>query len=405
MLTLISEFSVTLEHSKEKIHEEKEAEKPSHVASLSDSFFTLCRNITVEPVTFLYACAMILHAPIIQQYVYSRVTEKQGLSTLFYQSEASQCDAVDTMDSASFRQTKNLIQSEASIIHLGIVLSASLPSIFMALLLGAWSDKVGRKIIMMLPVIGGLIDTVFILTTMYADLPIYTLFIGSFINGFCGFFPTMILAIFSYIADITVESKRALHLGIIEAIAFLSGMVSHLTSGWWIKHLGFTSPYWLIFGLHMVNLAYVTFILRETIHLPEKKTFSTLFDKAHFKRILHVFTAAKEDRKWQLSGLMLASAFMMVSSIGFGSVIVLYALDTPFCCSPIMIGYFLADSMFLQAIGAMIGFFVLRRCMSEMTLTQLGFCSMVASLIMMAFITTKLLMFIGTYLFVPVQKK
>eukprot|EP00794_Sanderia_malayensis_P012162 gene12162-13417_t len=401
MFTILGEFSVTLEHSKENANESIEPQppmannKPNIRQSVSDFTCNLCRNITVEPVTFFYACAMILHTPVIQQYVYSRVSQQHGLSGMpLYETKSSRCDVSDVKDTYANRQTRNLIQAEASFVHLGVVLSASLPSIFMALLLGAWSDKVGRKIIMMLPIIGGVADTVCILITMYASLPVYVLFIGSFINGFCGFFTTMILAVFSYMADVTEESKRALRLGVIEAIAFISGMISHLTSGWWIKHFGFKSPYWLILTLHILNLMYVTFILPETINNPERKTARDLFNKAHFHRIAKVFTEATVDRKWQLVGLLIASAFMMISSIGFGCVIVLYALDAPFCCSPIMIGYFLADSMFVQAIGAMLGFCVLRKCISEIALTQMGFCSIIASLILMALSKTRWMMFI-----------
>ena len=353
------------------------------------------KSITVEPVTFFYACAMILHTPVIQQYVYSRVAMSRGLAVSSYQSDATKCEFDASVDSYSYRESRNTVQAESSLVHLGIVLSASVPSILMALLLGAWSDKVGRKIVMLLPIIGGLVDTTCILIVMYANLPVYALFAGSFINGMCGFFTTMILAVFSYVADITEQSRRALRLGILEAIAFISGMISHLTSGWWIKHLGFKSPYWLILTLHSCNLVYVLWLLPETVEHPKKKKLKDLFDKEHFHRIVRLFTNAELDKKWPLMGLMLASAFMMISSIGFGSVIVLYALDAPFCCSPIMIGYFLAESMLVQAIGAMFGFLILRKCISEMALTQIGFVSIVASLLMLAFIKTNWLMFIG----------
>ena len=402
MLTLISDLSVSLEKVQVDAHNEKspvsfaEKDKAINLAE-GQKGRPWYKSITVEPITFFYACAMILHTPVIQQYVYSRVAIKRGLSDTIFLSDSSKCEPDVNIASFAYRESRNVVQAEASMVHLGIVLSASVPSIIMALLLGAWSDKVGRKIVMMLPIIGGLVEATFILMIMYANLPIYVLFVGSFINGMCGFFTTMILAVFSYMADITEESKRALRLGIIEAIAFISGMISHLTSGWWIKHLGFKSPYWLILTLHTLNLLYVIFILPETIIKPERKSLKDLFNKSHIKRIIRLFSKASYDKKWPLIGLMLASAFMMVSSIGFGSVIVLYALDTPFCCSPIMIGYFLAESMFVQAIGAMFGFFVLRKCISEMTLTQIGFVSIVSSLVMMAFIKKKLLMFIGKY--------
>ena len=400
MLTLIGDLSVSLEKasvdSKNSqnvlgLASEHDTENPQEIKRKAPPS---C-NITVEPVTFFYACAMILHTPVIQQYVYSRVALSRGLTVSNYQSDATKCELSASGDSYRYRESRNSVQAEASLVHLGIVLSASVPSIVMALLLGAWSDKVGRKIVMLLPIIGGLIDTTCILVVMYANLPVYALFFGSFINGICGFFTTMILAVFSYVADITEESRRAFRLGILEAIAFLSGMISHLTSGWWIKHLGFKSPYWLILGLHLCNLFYVLIFLPETMKHTEKKRLKDLFDREHFYRIIRLFTNADLDKKWPLIGLMLASAFMMISSIGFGSLIVLYALDAPFCCSPIMIGYFLAESMLVQAIGAMFGFLILRRCMSEMALTQIGFISIVASLLMLAFIKTSWLMFIG----------
>ena len=357
------------------------------------------KKVTVEPVTFCYACAMILHTPVLQQYVYGRVSQMKGLPRSVYESEASICDRegyeIETVSLKAQLELRKIIQAEASFVHLGVVLSASVPSLFMALLLGAWSDKAGRKIIMTLPIIGGIFETIVVLITMYGNLPLYTLFFGSFVNGFCGFFTTMILAIFSYIADITEESKRALRLGIMEAIAFISGMISHLTSGWWIKHLGFKSPYWFILTLHIINITYVTFVLPESRENVQKISIKDLFDKMHIKRIFVLFQTAKLEGKWELFALLIASAFMMISSIGFGSVIVLYALDTPFCCSPVMIGYFLADSMFVQAVGAMTGFVILRRCISEMTLTQLGIFSIISSLVMMALITKRWLMFTG----------
>ena len=48
---------------------------------------------------------------------------------------------------------------------------------------------------------------------MYLKRPIYVLFIGAAVNGFCGFFTTIVLAIMSYIADTTDESERGLRLG------------------------------------------------------------------------------------------------------------------------------------------------------------------------------------------------
>ena len=282
-----------------------------------------------------------------------------------------------------------------SYFHMCIILSAAIPSLFMALFLGSWSDKVGRRVVIMLPVIGGLLDSACIIVTILTRAPLYLLCVGSFANGVCGFFTTMILAVFAYIADVTDSKDRSLRLGILEAVAFTSGMISHMTSGWWIHHLGFKAPYIFIFSLHLFSLIYVICILPESVKNPVKMTLKDLFDRGHISKMVVVFKEASPDAKWPLYGLVLTSAFMMISSIGFGSVIVLYTLDTPFCLSPIMIGYFLADCMLMQALGAIFALVVLQKCVSEILLTQLGILSMVSSLVMIALIKKKGDMFLG----------
>lgn len=101
----------------------------------------------------------------------------------------------------------------SSYIHLGIVMFASIPSIFTALFIGAWTDTVGRRPALALPAIGSTLEALVVILTMYFEWPIYVLFVGSAISGMCGFFTTMVLAVMSYIADTTDESDRSFRLG------------------------------------------------------------------------------------------------------------------------------------------------------------------------------------------------
>jgi len=387
-----NEFNQIKEYGSKKIENDKSFEKPAPLTKLQ--LLKLCFNkISVEPVTFCYACALILHAPLIQQYVYQRISEDHGFVTRLGEDVSSCGVSEETLEAESHGIRKD-VQSLTSYMHLGVILSASLPSLFMALLLGSWSDKVGRRIVIFLPVVGGILDSTCILITMFLRAPLYFLFIGSFMNGLCGFFTTMVLAVFSYIADITDENDRALRLGVLEAVAFTSGMLSHMTSGWWIRHLGFKAPYIFILALHLTSLLYIVFILPESKPDVDKRKLKDLFSPMHITKVFKIFHRTDKKQKWQLYGLVLTSAFMMISSIGFGSVIVLYTLDIPFCFSPIIIGYFLADCMFMQALGAIFALVILQKFLSEIMLTQLGIVSIISSLVMIAVITKKWQMFI-----------
>ena len=362
-----------------------------------------CANkITVEPVIFCYACAIILHVPVIQQYIHKRITEQKG--TVFNTTASlSNCDLDPVVPNMETPRLQKDVQSETSFMQLGLVFSASAPSLFAALFLGAWSDRVGRRKVMGLSIFGSAVESAIILWVVYFNLPVPMLLLAGFINGICGFFPTMVVAVFSYVADITEESERAFRLGILEATAFISGMFSHLSSGWLINKTGYKAPYFLILSLHTFALFYVVFKLPESRakHLMESSNIK-VFSLHHIRVIIFIFTNPRSGERWRMSLLMIISGLMIVSSIGFGSVIVLYAIDRPLCCNSILIGYYLAVSFFLQAVGAVLGLRFLRTVLSEHMLMQFGMVSIICSLVMMAFVPNKTWFFAGEFTLFPI---
>ena len=101
----------------------------------------------------------------------------------------------------------------SSYIHLGTVIFTSIPSLVTALFIGSWTDMVGRRPALALPCIGSAIDSLTVLLVMYFEWPIFVLFVGSAMTGMCGFYTVMILAVVSYIADSTDESKIGFRIG------------------------------------------------------------------------------------------------------------------------------------------------------------------------------------------------
>ena len=367
----------------------------THDTLPEDKAESCINKITVEPVIFCYAFGIILHVPVIQQYIHRRLAEDKGV---IYNITASlsNCEFTPVTRNVETVKLQKEVQSEASFMQLGMVFSASAPSLFVALFLGAWSDRAGRRRVMGLPIFGSALESAIILSVIYFNLPIYMLLLAGFINGVCGFFPTMVLSVFSYMADITEESQRAFRLGILEATAFISGMLSHLSSGWLINKTGYKAPYMMILSLHTFALFYVVFKLPESRakHLMENSNVK-VFSLQHIRVIIYIFRNPRSGKRWRMCILMLTSGLMIVSSIGFGSVIVLYAIDRPLCCNSILIGYYLATSFFVQAVGAVLGLKFLRMILSEHALMQAGMISVICSLVLMAFVKTKTHLFMG----------
>ena len=351
-------------------------------------------RVTVEPVVFCYAFGILLHVPIIQQYIYHRVGESKGLVTNKTEHH-SNCDNHTAHDDPELQRIMKDTQSETSFILLATIITSTIPTLLMTLMLGSWSDNVGRRTVIAIAIFGSITESSLILIIICFKLPVYFLMLSSFIGGICGYFPTIILSVFSYIADITQPSQRAFRLGILEAIAFISGMISHLSSGWWIEKTGYVSPYWLITSLHFCAFLYTIFILPESRQVNMKKLGHGLCQFQHIQSIIQLFQGAKNGRRWKLIHLMIATACMMLSSTGFGCVFVLYALDYPLCFNSLLIGYYLATSFFIQAVGTVLGLKYLSLCLSQTVLAQIGVLSVIASLCCMAFIRNKHFVFAG----------
>ena len=354
-------------------------------------------RVTVEPVVFCYAFGILLHVPIIQQYIYYRISESKGLVTNTTE-HLSNCESNRAMQGNSrLEKLQKEVQTDTSFVLLATIITSTIPTLFMTLMLGSWSDHVGRRTVIAIAIFGSITESSFILVIMCFKLPVFFLMLSSFISGMCGYFPTIILSVFSYIADITHPSQRAFRLGILEAVAFISGMISHLSSGWWIEKIGYVAPYWFVISLHFCAFLYTIFVLPESreIHAQELGDGICQFD--HLQSILRLFREPRNGQRWKLLLLMLATACMMLSSTGFGCVFVLYALDFPLCFNSVMIGYYLATSFFVQAIGTVVGLKYLSSLLPQTVLAQIAVLSVMGSLCCMTFVRNRIALFFGKF--------
>ena len=88
-----------------------------------------------------------------------------------------------------------------------------IPAVITSLFFGAWTDKNGRRTALFSPVIGSIAHRIIQLLVMYLDLPVYVLFLASFVDGCSGYIPTMKQTSMAYVVDITSESNRIFRVG------------------------------------------------------------------------------------------------------------------------------------------------------------------------------------------------
>ena len=349
------------------------------------------RAITVEPVLVLYITALLLQLPVYQHYVYHRAQLELMGNNQSGLADSSHCNANNS-------KLDHEIQRRASKYILAIGMAGTFPAIFSSLLYGPLSDRKGRIPIMRLPPLGSLIDVSIALLTIYLDLPLYIMAIGSAIGGVSGQYTTLVFTVTAYVTDTTSDAARlSVRLARLEAIALLGGTIAQATSGLWVEHLGYAAPYWFLFACQLCTFLYITFSLPES---HEKLPCGTkaCYSCRDLQLLAGVVFKHRNDRGRVKILLLLATSFLSLLPVGvLNQLVILYAKDFPLCWRADLIGYFLACLFFGRAVGAVVCMKFLKWFnWQDYSVVQLGSVFLMGLLVMIGLSTTTLDMFLAT---------
>lgn len=131
--------------------------------------------------------------------------------------------------------------------------------------LGAWSDRFGRRPVILLSCLGLGLDYIF----MAVAPSLSWLFVGRIISGIT---TSNIATAFAYVTDVTPPEKRAKPFGLISA-AFGFGFVIGPALGGWLGSHNLRVPFWGAAALCLANALYGYFVLPESLP-PERRSTS-----------------------------------------------------------------------------------------------------------------------------------
>jgi MFS transporter, DHA1 family, tetracycline resistance protein len=147
----------------------------------------------------------------------------------------------------------------ASPIVIGLLFASfSIAQLIAAPLLGAWSDRWGRRPVLILSLIGTAVS--FAMLAVAQSLTM--LFAARIVDGLSGGNITTARA---YIADITTEENRAKAYGFLGA-AFGLGFIIGPALGGLFSHISYTAPIWVAVGVTLVATVMAWLWLPETVH-------------------------------------------------------------------------------------------------------------------------------------------
>jgi DHA1 family tetracycline resistance protein-like MFS transporter len=128
---------------------------------------------------------------------------------------------------------------------------------FFSPILGAWSDRFGRRPIILLSCFGLGVD--YIVMALAPNLS--WLFLGRIVSGITA---SNISTAFAYVTDVTPPEKRAKPFGLISA-AFGLGFVIGPAVGGYLGNSNLRAPFWAAAILSLINSLYGFFILPESL--------------------------------------------------------------------------------------------------------------------------------------------
>src|SRR6266849_5259714 len=176
-------------------------------------------------------------------------------------------------------------------------------------LLGAWSDRFGRRPVILISCFGLAVDYVI----MALAPSLRWLFLGRIISGIT---TSNVATAFAYVTDVTPAEKRARQFGLISA-AFGLGFIIGPAVGGFLGNINLRFPFWAAAGLSLANALYGLFILPES--LPRERRAKSAWHMANPLGSLNLLRSHPE-----LAGLSVVTTLYYLAHNALPSVWVLY---------------------------------------------------------------------------------
>ncbi|XP_037324299.1 lysosomal proton-coupled steroid conjugate and bile acid symporter SLC46A3 [Pungitius pungitius] len=358
------------------------------------------RIFLVEPLVAMYAFSFFLILPLVQQYVYRRFWLEVTGTPYPISGNTSRCMENNNSSSSNDSSYHEEVQRLASQFSTYSVIASTIPSLIVTLLLVTHSDRGGRKIAIVMPLIGSVIYTLGLLTVSYFELNVYLLILVSFSSSLFGGLGTFLGGVFAYIADLTKgDREKTLRMGGVETMIGLFSGVASICTGYFLNAAGFNWPFLTSVIFQCLNLAYAIFVLEETV-TPSPSDFVPINgspQRSVWKQIIYgvydMFTRARGGGQKILVLLTIIFISFAIAYLGALSLVTLYELNEPLCWDAILIGYGAALST-TAFITSYLGLAVLTCChVPQLVIVALGILSATAGLITLAFAKTTFLMF------------
>lgn len=151
-------------------------------------------------------------------------------------------------------------------------LASKIPAVVVTIILGPLTDRYGRRLGILLPSFGMVIQGVCSTLIIYYNLNPYYIILVNFISGVTGDFTSLIASSFTYIADISSPRWRTFRLAAVEGILSFGKVAGQLTGNYWLYSINCNCipPMLFYTAITMLLVLYTFFLLPESFTEAER---------------------------------------------------------------------------------------------------------------------------------------
>ncbi|CAN0372390.1 unnamed protein product, partial [Lampetra fluviatilis] len=365
----------------------------------------------VEPLVILYLFGQTLSGPPTQVYIYNRILHEIGngsrsASSVDHGGSANSshesCGGSNASDDSS--KAEEEAQEQMSQFYLYLSLSGFVPIMAAGLVLGALSDNHGRRVALMLPLVGDILSTVIFILIVHFELPLWILYVSNVLTGFLGGTTTLLGISFAYVADTTTKMNRNWRVALLEMALGAVGIGASFASGHFTKVAkgikGLLAPFYFEVGADVVCFFYAAFFLHETQGQQQqqegrRKTVGDYARETVRGFVLLVRAGGDPARRRRLLLLLGTFATVALAFFGGSGLLTLYQQGPPLCWGAVMVGY--GQAFFCCVyVTSFIGVTLASRCrVPDGAIALAGMASFAAGMVTTAFARTSLAMFLA----------
>ena len=321
--------------------------------------FWKAKIITVEPVLFLYVFASYLYLIIFELYTFNWYGRKELEEVHPRNGPYNFCLSTGYLDdNGRHNRTGDVAEAKTAFTNLIVGVCGQLPSIFAALIIGPLSDKFGRKPAMLFVLIGASLQSIVAIVIVNYKINLYYFALGSSLKSITGGLAGLLTLTYSYVADISSRKWLTIRLGILEAMAFLGGMLSFGIGAAWIQLSGcnFKPVTWLQLASIATLVPLLAIFVPESADKRERErrvsTLSTIGPKS-LLRGLYIFIDRRYSR-WKLWFALLTMTIVIINSGGASVIMALFLLHEPLEWEPYLIGLYFSATELVHGMALLI---------------------------------------------------